>query len=100
MERYVRFNAINAKKSQYKAYMEIDLCKYKDLFGEPRKGLRKYRIFDIAILDVAVVIVIGLAISFFTKMNIWIVLGILFLSGIIAHRVFCVRTGVDQMLFS
>ena len=30
--------------------MEIDLCKYKDLFGEPREGLRKYRIFDIAIL--------------------------------------------------
>ena len=80
--------------------MEIDLCKYKDLFGEPREGLRKYRIFDIAILDVAVVIIIGLAISFFTKMNIWIVLGILFLAGIIAHRVFCVRTGVDQMLFS
>ena len=80
--------------------MEIDLCKYKDLFGEPSEGLRKYRIFDIAILDVAVVIIIGLAISFFTKMNIWIVLGILFLLGIIAHRVFCVRTGVDQMLFS
>jgi hypothetical protein len=80
--------------------MEFHLCEYKDLFGKPNTGLRKYRVFDIAILDTAVVIIIGFIISFFTRINIWIILGALFISGVFMHRIFCVRTGVDKMLFS
>lgn len=80
--------------------MSLDLCKYKNLFGKPSEGLRKYRILDIAIYDTAVVIVIGLLISYFTGYNIWLTLAVLFVSGIIAHRMFCVRTGVDKLLFS
>ena len=75
------------------------LCKYKDLFGKPNAGLRKYRIFDIAILDCVVVIVIGYLISWFFKWNLWYTLGGIFLLGIFAHRFFCVRTGLDKMLF-
>jgi ABC-type transport system involved in multi-copper enzyme maturation permease subunit len=77
-----------------------DLCKYKDLFGKPNTGLRKYRIFDIAILDTAVVIIIGYLISWYFKWNLWITLASLFLFGIFAHKIFCVRTGVDKLLFS
>jgi hypothetical protein len=77
----------------------LDLCKYKDAFGKPNTGLRKYRIFGIAILDTAVVIVIGYFISWFFKWNLWYTLGGLFLLGIFAHRIFCVRTGVDKLLF-
>ena len=83
----------------YALYMESFLCKYKNLLGEPRKGLRKYRVFDIAILDTAVVILCGVLISYFTGYNIWLVLAVLFLLGIVVHRIFCVRTGVDKMLF-
>lgn len=83
----------------YALYMESFLCKYKNLLGEPRKGLRKYRVFDIAILDTAVVISCGVLISYLTGYNIWVVLAVLFLSGIVVHRIFCVRTGVDKMLF-
>lgn len=79
--------------------MSLNLCKYKNLFGKPGEGLRKYRILDIAIYDTAVVIIIGLLISYFTGYNIWITLAVLFISGIIAHRMFCVRTGVDKLLF-
>jgi fatty acid desaturase len=79
--------------------MPSDLCKYKNLFGKPGEGLRKYRILDIAIYDTAVVIIIGLLFSYFTGYNIWITLAVLFISGIIAHRMFCVRTGVDKLLF-
>lgn len=75
------------------------LCKYKDLFGKPRAGLRKYRIFDIAILDTAVVIIFGYLLSLFFKWNLWYTLGGLFLLGIVAHRMFCVRSGVDKMFF-
>ena len=79
--------------------MPSDLCKYKNLFGKPSEGLRKYRILDIAIYDTAVVIIIGILFSYFTGYNIWITLAVLFISGIIAHRLFCVRTGVDKLLF-
>jgi fatty acid desaturase len=79
--------------------MDIQLCKYKNLFGKPGEGLRKYRIFDIAIYDTVIVIIIGFLISYFTGYNLWITLAVLFISGIIAHRLFCVRTGVDKLLF-
>ena len=77
----------------------MGLCKYKNMFGRPHAGLRKYRIFNIAILDTAVVILIGLAISYYFNFPLHWTLGALFLVGIIAHRIFCVRTGVDRMLF-
>jgi hypothetical protein len=80
--------------------MPLDLCKYKNILGKPGVGLRKYRIFDIAILDTAVVIVIGIIISRITGYNVWITLAVLFISGIVVHRMFCVRTGVDKLLFS
>ena len=80
--------------------MEWSLCKYKNLFGKPEQGIRKYRIFNIAIMDTVVVIIIGVIISYFSGYNIWLTLAVLFVSGIIAHRVFCVRTGVDKLLFS
>ena len=75
------------------------LCKYSKIFGNPGDGIRKYRIFDIALFDTIVVIIIGLIIKYFTKYNLWIILAILFISGIIAHRIFCVRTGLDKKLF-
>lgn len=79
--------------------MQFDFCKYKNLFGEPNTGLRKYRIFDVAIYDTSIVIIIGILFSYFTGYNTWITLAVLFISGIIVHRMFCVRTGVDKLLF-
>jgi len=69
------------------------------MFGKPNEGIRKYRLFDIALMDTAVVILIGLLISYFTGYKLWLVLAVLFISGIIAHRLFCVRTGLDKKLF-
>jgi len=80
--------------------MPSNLCKYKNLFGKPGEGIRKYRFFDIAIFDTAVVILIGILISHYTGYNIWLTLAVLFVSGIIVHRMFCVRTGVDKLLFT
>lgn len=75
------------------------LCQYKDLFGKPYEGLRQYRIFDIALYDTAVVLLIGALLAWFTKINIIVMWVVLFLSGIVAHRLFCVRTGIDKLLF-
>ena len=75
------------------------LCKYKHIFGIPGKGLHKYRIFNIAIIDVVLTIILAIIISYLLKINFIITLIILFLVGIIMHRIFCVRTTMDKLLF-
>ena len=41
----------------------MSLCQYKDLFGKPNEGIRRYRIANIAIFDTAIVIIICLIIE-------------------------------------
>ena len=74
-------------------------CQYKDILGKVGKGVHKYRIFNIAIVDVLLVLIFGFIISYIFHKNIWLVLLILFVFGIIAHRIFFVRTTVDKLLF-
>lgn len=73
--------------------------KFKDIFGEPNKGVHSYRLFDVAIVDVILTIVIGFLISYLFNVSFWKTLLILFLLGIILHRLFCVRTTIDKLLF-
>jgi hypothetical protein len=75
------------------------LCKYKDIFGKPNTGIHSYRIFNLAVMDIAQTILAGILFSWYFKWNIWITLGGLFLLGIVVHRLFCVRTTVDKILF-
>lgn len=41
----------------------IDLCHYKDIFGRPREGAQSYRIFDIAVVDVAATVIVAFFIA-------------------------------------
>lgn len=79
--------------------MSNGLCKYKNIFGEPRKGAHSYRLFDIAIVDVVSTILLAVVISKIWKLDFIKVLIILFLLGIILHRLFCVDTTIDRVLF-
>lgn len=91
----------------------MNLCQYKDLFGKPGAGLRKYRIFNIAIYDTVVTVgfawiiwwilnefVLPYMIKSNTKIPFLPFLLAVFVLGIFVHRAFCVRTGVDRMLFT
>jgi len=75
------------------------LCKYSDMFGAPGTGVHSYRVFNIAVIDYSLTVVTAVLLSYHYKWNFTYVLVGLFLSGIVAHRVFCVRTTVDRMLF-
>lgn len=75
------------------------LCKYKNMFGEPNTGIHSHRLFGVAIADVIMTIIGAALFSYFTGYNLLYTLVILFILGIIAHRVFCVRTAVDKFLF-
>ena len=78
----------------------IDLCRYKDIFGRPREGAHAYRIFDIAVADVAATVVVAFLIARVFGFSLWKSLVVLFIVGIISHRAFCVRTTVDKWIFS
>ena len=78
----------------------LDLCHYKDIFGRPREGAHAYRLFDIAVVDVAATVLLALVISRIFGLSFWKSLVVLFIIGIISHRAFCVRTTVDKLVFS
>jgi hypothetical protein len=75
-------------------------CQYKDLFGRPREGAHAYRLFDVAIVDVVATIVVAFIIARVFGFVFWKSLVTLFLLGIISHRIFCVETTVDKLIFS
>jgi hypothetical protein len=77
----------------------LDLCQYKDIFGRPREGAHAYRIFDIAVVDVAATVVVAYVIARVFGFAFWKSLVVLFIVGIISHRAFCVRTTVDKWVF-
>jgi hypothetical protein len=77
----------------------MSLCKYKDLFGKPGEGIHSWRIFDVGVIDVFTTILFAYFISFFTGIRLLYVLPAVFLLGIYVHRLFCVRTTVDKLLF-
>lgn len=79
--------------------MDISICPYKYIFGKPSEGVHSYRIFDISILDVICTIIGAYFISYYWNIDIKEVLIVVFLLGIIVHRLFCVETTIDKLLF-
>ena len=77
----------------------MNLCKFKNILGEPNNGIHSYKIFNIAVVDLLLTIFISLLISYFFKYNFIIILIIMLISGVIFHRIFCVKTTVDKWLF-
>lgn len=74
-------------------------CKYSNIFGEPSKGIHSIRLFNIAIVDVIFTILIAYPISKYLSMDYIVILILLFVCGIILHRLFCVKTTIDKLLF-
>jgi hypothetical protein len=77
----------------------IGLCAYKNALGIPRQGIHSYRIFNIAVMDVIMTIIGAYIFSLiFRTPFLYTSIG-LFILGIVLHRLFCVRTTVDKILF-
>lgn len=77
----------------------MSLCKYKDIFGKPGEGPHQYRIFNIAIIDTLLTVLLAYVIAYFSGFSLYYVVPGTFLLGIVLHRLFCVRTTVDKLLF-
>lgn len=77
----------------------MSLCKYKNALGIPGKGIHSYRFCNIAIMDVIMTFIGAFFISRVLKTSYSCTCAVLFVLGIILHRIFCVRTTVDKLLF-
>ena len=78
----------------------MNLCKYSNILGSPNKGIHSYRMFNIAIIDLIFTIIGAFIIYYFTKINFFYILLALLILGIILHKLFCVRTTIDKLLFN
>jgi hypothetical protein len=77
----------------------MSLCKYQNIFGKVNDGVHSYRLFDLAIVDVIMTIIAGFIISKTFDVSFIQFTFLLFIIGIIMHRLFCVRTTIDKLLF-
>ena len=77
------------------------LCKYKNALGVPGKGIHSYRICNLAIVDIIFTLLGAriLQILIFPEIEYLYILGGLFLLSIILHRMFCVKTTIDKLIF-
>jgi hypothetical protein len=71
-------------------------CSYSTILGDVKQGIHSYRVFDVAIVDVLGTLLIAYLIS---KKHFVITAILLFILGIALHRIFCVRTTIDKLLF-
>ena len=87
----------------------MSLCKYKNIFGEPNTGIHSIRLFNVAIFDVLATLLFAVIfhqVIFVNLLNIgntvklWMVILVFYLLGILLHRLFCVRTTIDKLLFA
>jgi len=70
------------------------------MLGKVGEGIHSYRIFNIAIADVLFTVLGAFIIHLFIpKYKFIFILIFLFILGIILHRIFCVKTTVDKLLF-
>lgn len=70
-------------------------CAYRNYFGAPRTGLHRYRLFNIALVDVAATLVLARMIS---SKHWLLVSGILIAISIPVHKVFCVDSTLTQLV--
>lgn len=79
--------------------MSFSFCQYKNSLGIPHQGIHSHRFMGLAILDVIGTFVGGLLIAYLFKLSYFWTCISLFVLGIFLHRLFCVRTTIDKILF-
>lgn len=75
------------------------ICKYKDILGIPGKSIH-FHVFGIAIVDVVMTFIGAYVISRMAGTSLFYTTLGLFLLGIFMHRLFCVRTTLNNYLFN
>lgn len=73
---------------------------YKDILGVPREGIHSIRVYDYAIVDFIMTFIGACIISYFFKMNVFLIFLYLFILGEYLHILFCVETKFLSIFFN
>ena len=76
----------------------MSLCRYKNALGTPGAGAHTH-VAGIALFDVAATLLAAWGLSMNFRLPFWQPAAGLFAAGVVLHRLFCVRTTVDRLLF-
>ena len=87
--------------------MSCPFAKYSEIFGKPNEGAHSDRLLGMARVDllgtVGIAGIISGIISYYLEKNFLKIFAILFLIlillGIIFHRLFCVNTTINKLIF-
>lgn len=74
------------------------LCPYSNMFGEPKKGVHRHRIFGMATVDLALTLVFIVWFVWYTKIDWWKVTVGVFVAMVVFHWLFCVKTTINKAL--
>ena len=76
-------------------------CKYKDIFGKVGEGVHSYRLFNIALFDFLGTIILTWVLHRYIlyKYKFEYILLFMFMTGILLHRLFCVQTTINKLIF-
>lgn len=65
----------------------------------PGEGIHAHGPFGFAVFDAGLTILVGWLISKMFKTNIWVTLVVLFILGIVVHRILGVNTALNKLIF-
>lgn len=82
------------------ANIMFGLERYSTIFGEPRTGAHAIRVFDIAIVDLVLTIILAYLVAYMMNWRFLVVVVCLLILSIVMHRLFGVRTKIDTLLFT
>ena len=74
------------------------VCEYKNSLGVPGEGVHRH-VMGFAVADIVMTLIGAWLISYLTNWSFLYVAVLLFILGIVLHRIFCVRTTIDKILF-
>ena len=76
-------------------------CKNANILGVPGKGIHRFRLGGVAIVDLLLTLVVALIFSYIPgspPFTIWIIL--LLLLSMVLHGFFCTKTSVNEWLYA
>lgn len=74
------------------------VCKFSEALGKPGEGIH-FHFMGVAVVDVILSLLLAWFISNKTVGSFALWSFVVLLAGVVAHRIFCVRTTVDKILF-
>jgi len=79
--------------------MDCPFKHLKNIFGKEGEGAHSYRFLNLAVVDVFFTVVAAALISYVFKLRFVSTLIFLFVLGIVFHRLFCVNTTINKLIF-